>query len=280
MSEIFTGEWYPWYPAKALTSEAIDGLSLIEEAAYRRALDKAWIKGSLPADPKDLAKVIGKGCSVKIAARVLELFKPMKGNKKRVVNLPQERIRAEQAERHQKAVERATKAANARHSKNGRADATSKPQAIVKDAIYIEIDNKKEKKKEEDTYTRTREAEKQVAPAVTFDAVYARALGYPLADLFKFFPRLTITPAQCGMIQAEVKDTDIDRAAWSETIKHYVGNHDPSTRSYMPEKVGNLLSVFKSKRTNLEKEKNGSNQPNRNGTKQTPAEIIASRPYR
>lgn len=148
MEQIFTGKWYPWYPEKALTSESIDGLTLAEEGAYRRALDKAWIKGSLPADPKEAAGVIGKGCTVKIAAKVLTLFVPVKGNKKRVVNLSQERKREEQAEKHKKAVERAENAANKRWSeanKNKGADATSTPQALLKDAIK----NKNKIKEEE-----------------------------------------------------------------------------------------------------------------------------------
>ena len=107
-------------------------------------------------------------------------------------------------------------------------------------------------------------------PAHEIDAVDAHTLGYPLADLFKFFPSLTITPAQMGMIQVEVKDNPVDREAWTETIKHYVGNHDPATKSYLPQKVGNLLSVFKSKQKEVS---NGTNK--RNNTKRTDADVLA-----
>jgi hypothetical protein len=110
---------------------------------------------------------------------------------------------------------------------------------------------------------------------VTVDAVDAFKLGYPLTDLFKFFPRLVITSGQCGMIQAEVKDNPTDRLAWTETMKHYAGNHDPANGRYDPAKVGNLLSVFKSKRKEVER--NGSNQ---GGGKRSPGEIIANREYR
>lgn len=99
---IFTAPWYPWYVRDVLTSERVDLLSLAEEGAYRRALDKAWMVGSVPADPKDLAVVIGSKCTVKIAERVLTMFVPMPNNPGRMVNQKLETIRKEQREKYQK----------------------------------------------------------------------------------------------------------------------------------------------------------------------------------
>ena len=115
-ADIFIGEWFPWYAEKALTSEEIDGLTLAEEGAYRRAIDKAWLKGSLPATAEDLAAVIGKKCTVKIAERILKIshFRPMPGNRKRVVHTVLERIRAEQREKSEKKITRARNAAGKR----------------------------------------------------------------------------------------------------------------------------------------------------------------------
>lgn len=263
--QIFTGDWYPWYAEKALTAESIDHLTLAEEGAYRRALDKAWLKGSLPADPKELARVIGRQCTAKIAQRVLEipLFKPMKGDRKRVVHVVLERVREEQSQKHSKNVERAANAAKKRWdreaNKDGGADACSIPQANLKHAIK----NKKENKKEEEETHNTHARES----ASVIDAVDAKKLGYPVENLFAAFPDLTIHPGQLGMIQVEVHDTPVDRKAWDETIRHYAGNHDPTRGRYLPEKVGNLLSVFKDKRAKLE-QKNGTvrrNDGNGNG---------------
>lgn len=106
-----------------------------------------------------------------------------------------------------------------------------------------------------------------------FDAVDAHALGYPLADFFKFFPRLTITPGQMGMILSEVKDNAIDREAWAATMEQYVGNYDPSTKTYMPEKVGNVLSLFKTKRKEVENNGSGKNNSGRY-TKRTDQDVI------
>jgi hypothetical protein len=96
MPETFTAPWYPWYADDILLSERVELMNLAEEGAYRRALDRAWIRGSIPADPKACAKAIGKGCSVKIAEVVLTMFVPMPNDRTRMINETQEKIRAQQ----------------------------------------------------------------------------------------------------------------------------------------------------------------------------------------
>ena len=66
---------FQWYPKDILGSARVAQLSLMEEGAYRRALDYCWLQGHLPADVKALAKVIGKGCTPKIAGVVKPMFK-------------------------------------------------------------------------------------------------------------------------------------------------------------------------------------------------------------
>jgi len=95
--KYFTGAWYPWYPDLMRESERVAKLSLAEEAAYRRALDKQWMKGSLPADPKEFALQVGKNCTVKMAMKILQFFAKKRGSKNRVVNFTLEEIRSEQA---------------------------------------------------------------------------------------------------------------------------------------------------------------------------------------
>ncbi len=75
--------------------------------------------------------------------------------------------------------------------------------------------------------------------------------GFPLDNLFAAFPDLQITPAQCGSIVAEVKPED--HAAWLATIKTYTDNYNPAKKTYLPEKVGNLLNVFRSEKARLAK---------------------------
>lgn len=49
-------------------------MTLAEEGAYRRALDIFYLNGSLPADVNQLAKLIGKGCTIQIATIVKSMF--------------------------------------------------------------------------------------------------------------------------------------------------------------------------------------------------------------
>lgn len=65
---------FQWYPKDILTSVRVSQMTLQEEGAYRRALDYCWLNGNLPSDLKKLSLVIGKGCNIKIAATVKEMF--------------------------------------------------------------------------------------------------------------------------------------------------------------------------------------------------------------
>lgn len=149
--ELFTGKWYPWYAEKALGSEVIDSLTLLEEGAYRRALDKSWIKGSLPADPVLAARMIGKGCTPKVAARVLELFSPDDERPDRMIHKTLERVRKEQGEKHSKRVEagKARARQRAEANKNGGAvsNATALPEHPPTDK-ELDIDKEEDKKEE------------------------------------------------------------------------------------------------------------------------------------
>lgn len=82
-------------------------------------------------------------------------------------------------------------------------------------------------------------------------------LGYPLQDLLSAFPNLVLTPAQCGQIESVV--TTQDRAAWKATIEKYQLNYNPELKQYLPQKVGNLLGVFRDEKQRLEREQNRNN---------------------
>lgn len=164
MDEIFTGKWYPWYAAKALESEDFADLSLTEEGAYRRALDIAWKKGSLPANPAKFAAVIGKRCTERVAIKVLQLFDPMPGHSSRVVNNTLERIRKEQEEKHRKRVGAGSAGGRPKGSKNGGEQSIAKPmlKPMLSNAstdIDLEEDIEQEKKEE-----KSEEAVAETAP--------------------------------------------------------------------------------------------------------------------
>lgn len=77
---------------------------------------------------------------------------------------------------------------------------------------------------------------------------------YPISDLIASFPDTEFLPAQLGHVEAEVKDTPADREAWAETLQLYRRNYDPITNSYLPTKIGTLLSVFKKEKARLTKD--------------------------
>lgn len=76
---------------------------------------------------------------------------------------------------------------------------------------------------------------------------------YPIKDLIDAFPQVIFQPTQLGYIEAAVKDTPTDRAAWAETITLYRQNYDPITNSYLPSRIGTVLEVFRKKKAILEK---------------------------
>lgn len=63
-----------WNIKDILSSSRVMQMTLEEEGAYRRALDIFYLTGGLPSDVKELAKVIGKGCSVEVASVVRSMF--------------------------------------------------------------------------------------------------------------------------------------------------------------------------------------------------------------
>lgn len=148
-AEIFSAPWYPWYVNDVLTSERVELMSLAEEGAYRRALDRAWKKGSIPADPVRCAKAIGKRCTAKIAEAVLRMFDPVPGDPTRMVNTTLEKVREEQKEKYLRRSAKAKDAAD----KRWHGDAPSMPQAMP-EQCHSESDTEREeekKRKKEET---------------------------------------------------------------------------------------------------------------------------------
>lgn len=65
---------YRWYPRDVLGSVKVAAMSAAQECWYRRALDFSWLNIGIPSDPKKLARVIGKGCTIQGAEIVLTMF--------------------------------------------------------------------------------------------------------------------------------------------------------------------------------------------------------------
>lgn len=129
--QIFTGPWYPWFVDDVMNSERVKTLSLAEEGAYRRALDSAWKEGSIPADPAVCAKVIGNGCTPRIAKKVLDTcFVPMPKDSARMVNQKLEKVRAMQEEKNRTNSENGRKGAEKRWKQKSNGDSPANSPAI------------------------------------------------------------------------------------------------------------------------------------------------------
>lgn len=51
---------YQWYPKDYDTDETVKLMTYEQEGIYRRLLDHQALHGSIPADPKDIAKLVPK----------------------------------------------------------------------------------------------------------------------------------------------------------------------------------------------------------------------------
>ncbi len=96
---------FQWYPKDILGSARVAQLSLAEEAAYRRALDFAWINDGLPNDADKLSKIIGKNCTIEIAEKVLPFFKKKKNDPDTVFS-PRQQIERVKQKKHRLAKEK------------------------------------------------------------------------------------------------------------------------------------------------------------------------------
>lgn len=98
--------YYPWYVREFNADPPVQTMSPMEEFCYRRLLDYQWLNGSIPEDPKSLARIC-KNIPLRQMARAWAVLAPQfpEGRNRRL-----ERERRKVEER----IEHAQKAADAR----------------------------------------------------------------------------------------------------------------------------------------------------------------------
>jgi len=121
--------WFDFYPERFIAGTAI--MELAERGAYITLLCHQWLAGSLPDDPRILARLVGG----EVAPAVLEKFPVCEDGKRRNAKL--ESVRGDQVERMHKNSERAKKAASARWSPDASSNAQAMLQASNKHAPSI-----------------------------------------------------------------------------------------------------------------------------------------------
>lgn len=67
---------FSFSPSEYLANQQIQMMSLEEEGVYIRLLSYCWQNGSVPRDPDQAARLVGKGASTTVVASVLRLFQP------------------------------------------------------------------------------------------------------------------------------------------------------------------------------------------------------------
>ena len=124
--------YYPQYVRDFRESKRVLAMNLEQEGLYRRCLDLAWEHGSIPDDPKEIARLIQKDPrEVKRAWAVVRSCWASNGELGRLVNAREEIERKKAQERHSKASKAAAQKA-AQHSarepaQNGAQDAAPQP---------------------------------------------------------------------------------------------------------------------------------------------------------
>jgi len=65
---------FSFSPSEYLANQQIQLMSLEEEGVYIRLLSYCWQNGSVPKDPEQAARLVGKGASTTVVASVLRMF--------------------------------------------------------------------------------------------------------------------------------------------------------------------------------------------------------------
>ena len=68
-----------WNIKDIMSSSRVQEMNLEQEGAYRRALDRFYLDGFLPSDTTELAKRMGKNCTIETAEVVKKMFIPKSG---------------------------------------------------------------------------------------------------------------------------------------------------------------------------------------------------------
>lgn len=89
-------------------------MSLEEEGAYIRLLSSCWKHGSIPANPEQCARLIGKGASTTLATVVQAMFQPDPSDPMKLVHDRLDMERRKQAEWREKSAEGGRKSAEKR----------------------------------------------------------------------------------------------------------------------------------------------------------------------
>ena len=107
---------FQFYPGDFLSDENVISMTFEERGIYITLLCSCWIQGSIPADHEKLKRLLS-GYSNEIPDQVLECFKEMEGDSKRLVHHRLEKERNKQDEWREKSSQAGKKSAENRQIK-------------------------------------------------------------------------------------------------------------------------------------------------------------------
>ena len=130
---------FQFYPAEYLGSQRVALMTLEEEGAYLRLLCYCWQHGSIPSNPDQIARLIGKGASTTLATTVATMFKPHQENGSLLVHERLEQEILKQNEWARKSAEGGKKSAEMRKMLKGGSTTLAR---VVEDCLPNGINQK------------------------------------------------------------------------------------------------------------------------------------------
>jgi len=117
--------YFRWFPSDAEGDNLYASLSFAEVGLFHKLLNKAWPNGGIPADPQEIAKILGRDAAevAELWPRVKRCFVQKRNKNLQMVNPRQERERKHVMERSKQARTSALK----RHSNNSNLQANAVP---------------------------------------------------------------------------------------------------------------------------------------------------------
>ena len=187
---------FQFYPADYLGSQRVALMSLEEEGAYIRLLCYCWQHGSIPSNPDQIARLIGKGASITLATIVATMFQPHPENGSMLVHERLQQEIVKQNEWARKSAEGGKKSAEMRKNLKGGSTTLAR---VVEDCLPNGINQKATLQSSSTSSTTTTEKKTTTAaqPFTVDDQVWNDFLAVRKAK------RAPLTETALAMIEKE-----------------------------------------------------------------------------
>jgi uncharacterized protein YdaU (DUF1376 family) len=232
---------FQFYPSDYLSSQRVQMLTLEEEGAYIRLLCYCWQHGSIPADPEQIARLVGKGASTTLATTVQAMFKQSK-TEERLVHDRLEREKCKQAVWREKSAEGGRKSAEKRKGGSTTLQPPLEgclPNATNQKATLLSSSSSSSSNDEEDAKASSRKRFSK--PTLEEVSQYGLTLNPPFIQSSKFIDYYEANGWKVG--KNPMKD-------WKAAVRNWQSNQKatqatrPTTEPFNFQKNGHALRPF------------------------------------